>query len=73
VLDTCILTGKSKVLIDIIQMQPGNNATEKVFYAVSVEKQYIEYLKNGGYPLRVAYLDSIAGAYLQTGKGYCPH
>ena len=63
VLDTCILTGQSRVLIDITQMQPGTSATEEIFYALSVEKQYNEYLNNGSHPLRVAYLAAVVGSY----------
>jgi hypothetical protein len=63
VFDTCLLTGQSRVFIDITQIQQSNSATEKTMYAVSVEKKYNEYLNGGGHPLRVAYLAAKVGHY----------
>lgn len=56
VLDTCRLSGLSKVIIDFRELQGLPAATEKVIYAFGVEKHYVEHLSSGGQALQVAYV-----------------
>ncbi len=62
VLDNCILTEQSKVILDITKMQPNPSVTEKTLYSLSVEKRSQEYLSNSGHPFRVAYLAAVVGS-----------
>lgn len=56
VLDICRITRLKKVLIDYREMQNQGGATEKSFYALSIQDLYHNYLKVGGHALQIAYV-----------------
>ena len=56
ILDSCKITGLTRVLVDYRRMGSASQATEKVIYAMDVGQQYSQYLKSGGHALKIAYL-----------------
>jgi hypothetical protein len=56
VFKACRLTGHDRVVIDNRQLVGGMSTTEEVAYAGGAVRHYQDHLRNGGSPLKLAYV-----------------
>ena len=56
ILDRCLSTGQTSVLIDFAKLDGIDYATLRVIFALSARERYDRYLAHDGLPLRMAFV-----------------